>query len=114
MNHLSRPWRWRHGCHLCLPSTEDLDFRRCGVHYAPEHDDIYWQNLSQPRWWWWVKAIVLNTCLFILLFLFTTPSVIMNLLEEYRYQQAVEQLNSPILVNVMPVILLFLFSTLLP
>ncbi|ELU01757.1 hypothetical protein CAPTEDRAFT_195188 [Capitella teleta] len=113
--HMARMKHCRQRCVqlACYPGGT-LDVRRCAVYYAPEPEDVNWQNLSHSRCFWWFKAVIVNVILCMILFIFTTPSVIMNLLDELRYRKALEALNSPALVNIVPVFLLLLFSSLLP
>lgn len=104
------------GAHNPHPSSVS---RELGVHnwvvkYAPSPDNIYWENLSVSDAVWWMKAILINTILTLLLFFLTTPSIIMNLLNQANYKKAVEELHNPLLVQFVPTLILWAISALLP
>ena len=51
------------------------------------------ENLSVSPAVWWMKAICVNFLLFLLLFFFTTPSLVLNLLNQGGYKKAVAELH---------------------
>ena len=59
----------------------------CLLPSSPRH------NLAATDLWWWLKAAILNLGLMFFLFLFTTPAVFMNLLDEWRYKDALNAIN---------------------
>uniref|UniRef100_S4RZZ4 CSC1/OSCA1-like cytosolic domain-containing protein n=1 Tax=Petromyzon marinus TaxID=7757 RepID=S4RZZ4_PETMA len=113
---LEVPGIWR-GC-LGSPKTSSfgdmLRSKHWGVKYAPDPNSIIWENLTVQGFSWWVKVIVLNTFLFILLFFFSTPSIVVNTIDKFNVTKPVESLNSPIITQFLPTLLLWTFSSLLP
>ncbi|XP_060118052.1 calcium permeable stress-gated cation channel 1 isoform X2 [Heteronotia binoei] len=85
-----------------------------GVRYAPAPNDIIWENLSVCGASWWVRFILLNICLFILLFFLTTPAIIVNTMDMFNVTRPVESLKNPIVTQFFPTLLLWAFSVFLP
>ncbi|NWR71275.1 CSC1 protein, partial [Centropus unirufus] len=85
-----------------------------GVCYAPAPSDIIWENLSVRGTSWWVRFILLNICLFVLLFFLTTPAIIVNTMDMFNVTQPVESLKNPIITQFFPTLLLWAFSVFLP
>ncbi|XP_072842572.2 osmosensitive cation channel TMEM63C isoform X2 [Pogona vitticeps] len=85
-----------------------------GVSYAPAPSDIIWENLSVHGALWWVRFVLLNICLFILLFFLTTPAIIVNTMDLFNVTQPVESLKNPIVTQFFPTLLLWAFSVFLP
>ncbi|XP_077179434.1 osmosensitive cation channel TMEM63C isoform X1 [Paroedura picta] len=85
-----------------------------GVKYAPAPNDIIWENLSVRGPSWWVRFILLNICLFILLFFLTTPAIIVNTMDMFNVTRPVESLKNPIVTQFFPTLLLWAFSVFLP
>ncbi|XP_042299372.1 calcium permeable stress-gated cation channel 1 [Sceloporus undulatus] len=85
-----------------------------GVSYAPAPNDIIWENLSVRGASWWVRFVLLNICLFILLFFLTTPAIIVNTMDMFNVTQPVESLKNPIVTQFFPTLLLWAFSVFLP
>ncbi|XP_053234612.1 calcium permeable stress-gated cation channel 1 isoform X4 [Podarcis raffonei] len=85
-----------------------------GVSYAPAPNDIIWENLSVSGASWWVRFVVLNICLFILLFFLTTPAIIVNTMDMFNVTRPVESLKNPIVTQFFPTLLLWAFSVFLP
>ncbi|XP_053139916.1 calcium permeable stress-gated cation channel 1 [Hemicordylus capensis] len=85
-----------------------------GVSYAPSPNDIIWENLSVRGSLWWVRFILLNICLFILLFFLTTPAIIVSTMDMFNVTQPVESLKNPIITQFFPTLLLWAFSVFLP
>uniref|UniRef100_A0A8D0GWU8 Transmembrane protein 63C n=1 Tax=Sphenodon punctatus TaxID=8508 RepID=A0A8D0GWU8_SPHPU len=85
-----------------------------GVHYAPAPNDIIWENLSVHGMSWWVRFILLNICLFILLFFLTTPAIIVNTMDMFNVTRPMESLKNPIVTQFFPTLLLWAFSVFLP
>ncbi|XP_064621129.1 calcium permeable stress-gated cation channel 1-like [Lineus longissimus] len=94
--------------------SSELQVYDWSVQYAPAPDNIYWENLSVDPLWWWTKAIVINLVLTILLFFLTTPSIIMNSLDEIKYKKELEQTHSAIIVQFVPTLILWTISALMP
>ncbi|XP_062433122.1 calcium permeable stress-gated cation channel 1 isoform X4 [Rhea pennata] len=84
------------------------------VCYAPAPSDIIWENLSVRGTSWWVRFILLNICLFILLFFLTTPAIIVNTMDMFNVTRPVESLKNPIITQFFPTLLLWAFSVFLP
>uniref|UniRef100_A0A8C0JFW0 Transmembrane protein 63C n=1 Tax=Chelonoidis abingdonii TaxID=106734 RepID=A0A8C0JFW0_CHEAB len=85
-----------------------------GVRYAPAPSDIIWENLSVRGTSWWVRFVLLNFCLFILLFFLTTPAIIVNTIDMFNVTRPVESLKNPVLTQFFPTLLLWAFSVFLP
>ncbi|XP_051544168.1 CSC1-like protein 1 isoform X2 [Myxocyprinus asiaticus] len=94
-------------------STE-LRVRRWKVSYAPNPHNIYWENLSVRGWRWWLRCLLLNIALFILLFFLTTPSIIISTMDKFNVTKPIHYLNSAVISQFFPTILLWTFSALLP
>uniref|UniRef100_A0A803XPV5 Transmembrane protein 63C n=1 Tax=Meleagris gallopavo TaxID=9103 RepID=A0A803XPV5_MELGA len=72
------------------------------------------ENLSVRGTSWWVRFILLNICLFILLFFLTTPAIIVNTMDMFNVTRPVESLKNPIVTQFFPTLLLWAFSVFLP
>ncbi|XP_033110463.1 CSC1-like protein 2 [Anneissia japonica] len=84
------------------------------VDYAPWPDDIIWESLSVSTLKWWISVIIVNLFLFLVLFFLTTPSVILTSLDSTNYQNAIDNLNSAVISQFLPTLLLLMFAALLP
>lgn len=51
------------------------------------------ENLSVRGMSWWLRFILLNICLFILLFFLTTPAIIVNTMDMFNVTRPVESLK---------------------
>lgn len=51
------------------------------------------ENLSVRGTSWWVRFILLNICLFVLLFFLTTPAIIVNTMDMFNVTHPVESLK---------------------
>ncbi|KAG2457520.1 CSC1 protein, partial [Polypterus senegalus] len=80
-----------------------------GVQYAPAPNDIIWENLSVRGTKWWIRCILVNLCLFLLLFFLTTPAIIVNTMDKFNVTRP-----NPIVTQFFPTLLLWAFSVLLP
>ena len=49
---------------------------------APLAGDIIWEHLSVDNESWWVRAVLINTLLFIFVLFITTPAVVLSTLQE--------------------------------
>ncbi|NXY30201.1 CSC1 protein, partial [Pomatorhinus ruficollis] len=72
------------------------------------------ENLSVRGTSWWVRFILLNICLFVLLFFLTTPAIIVNTMDMFNVTHPVESLKNPIITQFFPTLLLWAFSVFLP
>lgn len=52
------------------------------VSQAPFAGDIIWEHLSVDNESWWVRAVLINTLLFIFVLFLTTPAVVLSTLQE--------------------------------
>ncbi|XP_058273713.1 CSC1-like protein 1 isoform X1 [Hemibagrus wyckioides] len=95
-------------------SSELLKVKQWSVSYATHPNNIYWENLSMPRWVWWARVLLLNTLLFILLFFLTTPSIVISTIDKFNVTKPIHYLNSAIISQFFPTLLLWSFSALLP
>ncbi|GAA6102605.1 CSC1-like protein 1 isoform X1 [Tachysurus ichikawai] len=95
-------------------SSEQLNVKQWSVSYATHPNNIYWENLSMPSWWWWTRYLVLNIVLFILLFFLTTPSIVISTIDKFNVTKPIHYLNSAVISQFFPTLLLWSFSALLP
>ncbi|XP_061700561.1 calcium permeable stress-gated cation channel 1 [Syngnathoides biaculeatus] len=94
--------------------TTVVQSHQWGVRYAPASSDIIWENLSVYGSHWWLRCVLLNILLFLLLFFLTTPAIIVNTMDKFNVTRPVESLQSPIITQFFPTLLLWVFSALLP
>uniref|UniRef100_A0A8C2NRD0 Transmembrane protein 63C n=1 Tax=Capra hircus TaxID=9925 RepID=A0A8C2NRD0_CAPHI len=81
---------------------------------APHPRDIIWKHLSVRRFHWWARFIAINTFLFFLFFFLTTPAIIMNTIDLYNVTRPIENLQSPIVTQFFPSVLLWAFTVTMP
>ncbi|XP_037001144.2 calcium permeable stress-gated cation channel 1 [Artibeus jamaicensis] len=111
---------------------EDYKYIQCGVYpqqssvttvirsyrwrvtLAPHPKDIVWKNLSIRRFHWWARFITINTFLFFLFFFLTTPAIIINTFDLYNVTRPIEKLQSPIVTQFFPSLMLWAFTVILP
>ncbi|XP_033873212.1 CSC1-like protein 2 isoform X2 [Acipenser ruthenus] len=96
------------------PYSESLHVHDWTVIYAPDPQNVYWENLSLGGLSWWVRCLVINCVLFLLLFFLTTPAIIITTMDKFNVTKPVEYLNNPIITQFFPTLLLWSFSALLP
>eukprot|EP00095_Tigriopus_kingsejongensis_P008456 snap_masked-scaffold18_size714446-processed-gene-1.9 protein:Tk08456 transcript:snap_masked-scaffold18_size714446-processed-gene-1.9-mRNA-1 annotation:"hypothetical protein L798_12217" len=88
--------------------------KRWKVSYAPNPDDIYWENLSVERRFLLFKKIVINIGLFIITFFLTTPEYLVSQ-TDYIVKLFGESLALPSgLVDFLPTIMLWGFTAFMP
>ncbi|XP_034040196.1 CSC1-like protein 2 isoform X2 [Thalassophryne amazonica] len=107
------------GCHCRRePKRSQLSSRlhtsNWTVSYAPDPQNVYWEHLSLGGVSWWARCLVINCVLFILLFFLTTPAIIISTMDKFNVTKPVEYLNTPIITQFFPTLLLWSFSALLP
>ncbi|ERE72850.1 calcium permeable stress-gated cation channel 1 [Cricetulus griseus] len=81
---------------------------------APHPKDIIWKHLSIRRFQWWTRFIAINTSLFILFFFLTTPAIIINTIDMYNVTRPIENLQSPVVTQFFPSVLLWAFTVIMP
>nr|XP_031535149.1 calcium permeable stress-gated cation channel 1 isoform X2 [Vicugna pacos] len=84
------------------------------VTLAPHPKDIIWKHLSVRRFHWWARFIAINTFLFFLFFFLTTPAIIINTIDMYNVTRPIEKLQSPIVTQFFPSLLLWAFTVIMP
>ncbi|KAG8514351.1 Calcium permeable stress-gated cation channel 1 [Galemys pyrenaicus] len=84
------------------------------VSLAPHPKDIIWKHLSVRRFHWWARFVLINTSLFFLFFFLTTPAIIMNTIDMYNVTRPIENLQSPVVTQFFPSLLLWAFTVILP
>uniref|UniRef100_A0A8C6H0Z5 Transmembrane protein 63c n=1 Tax=Mus spicilegus TaxID=10103 RepID=A0A8C6H0Z5_MUSSI len=84
------------------------------VAHAPHPKDIIWKHLSIRRFSWWTRFIAINTFLFFLFFFLTTPAIIINTIDIYNVTRPIEKLQSPIVTQFFPSVLLWAFTVTMP
>uniref|UniRef100_A0A4X2KAK2 Transmembrane protein 63B n=1 Tax=Vombatus ursinus TaxID=29139 RepID=A0A4X2KAK2_VOMUR len=94
--------------------SDSLNISNWTVSFAPDPQNIYWENLSIRGFTWWFRCLIINVVLFILLFFLTTPAIIITTMDKFNVTKPVEFLNNPIITQFFPTLLLWCFSALLP
>ncbi|CAL8313659.1 unnamed protein product [Lota lota] len=94
--------------------SASLKVKRWKVCFAPHPMNIYWENLSVQGVRWWVRCLILNFFLILLLTFFTTPSIIISTMDKFNVTQPISYLNSAVVSQFFPTLLLWSFSALLP
>ncbi|XP_076016246.1 CSC1-like protein 1 isoform X2 [Genypterus blacodes] len=105
-------------CCRRLPQTssksESLEVNKWTVNYAPHTKNVYWDNLSVRGFCWFLRCVLLNIALFFLLTFLTTPAIIISTMDKFNVTKPIYYLNSPIISQFFPTLLLWSFSALLP
>uniref|UniRef100_A0A673VW00 Transmembrane protein 63A n=1 Tax=Salmo trutta TaxID=8032 RepID=A0A673VW00_SALTR len=91
-----------------------LKVRNWRVDYAPHPRNVYWDNLSVQGFRWWFRCLLLNFFLFFLLTFLTTPSIIISTIDKFNVTKPIYYLNSAVVSQFFPTLLLWSFSALLP
>ncbi|XP_073772163.1 transmembrane protein 63Bb isoform X1 [Danio rerio] len=94
--------------------SDGLHVYNWSVSYAPDPQNVRWENLSLGGVSWWLRCFIINCILFILLFFLTTPAIIISTMDKFNVTKPVEYLNNPIVTQFFPTLLLWAFSALLP
>ncbi|XP_034018309.1 CSC1-like protein 1 [Thalassophryne amazonica] len=94
--------------------SKALKVTKWRVSYAPLPRNVYWENLSVQGFYWFMRCVLLNFALFFLLTFLTTPSIIINTMDKFNVTKPIDSLNSPIISQFFPTLLLWAFSALLP
>ncbi|XP_044025397.1 CSC1-like protein 1 isoform X2 [Siniperca chuatsi] len=95
-------------------NCETLKVNRWRVSFAPHPKNVYWDNLSVRGFRWFMRYMMLNFFLFFLLTFLTTPTIIINTIDKFNVTKPIQYLNSPIISQFFPTLLLWSFSALLP
>ncbi|XP_061785779.1 CSC1-like protein 1 [Nerophis lumbriciformis] len=98
------------------PSTNSggLKVKKWRVSFAPHPRNVYWDHLSVQGFFWIIRYMMLNFLLFFLLTFLTTPTIIINTIDKFNVTNPIHNLNSPIVSQFFPTLLLWSFSALLP
>uniref|UniRef100_A0A673HBH5 Transmembrane protein 63B n=1 Tax=Sinocyclocheilus rhinocerous TaxID=307959 RepID=A0A673HBH5_9TELE len=94
--------------------SDSLHVSNWSVIYAPDPQNVRWENLSLGGVSWWLRCFIINCILFLLLFFLTTPAIIISTMDKFTVTKPVEYLNNPIITQFFPTLLLWAFSALLP
>nr|CAI5838054.1 unnamed protein product [Callosobruchus analis] len=82
---------------------------------APSPIDINWENLEISYRHWYLKAIIINSILFIVLFFLTTPLIVVNiLLNSTSAQEFFFKKVSPLLSEFLPTLMMLSMSATMP
>ncbi|KAL2082111.1 hypothetical protein ACEWY4_021929 [Coilia grayii] len=95
-------------------NSATLGVREWTITRAVHPNNIYWENLSVKGFRWWLRFLLINVLLFLLLFFLTTPSIIISTIDKMNVAKPISYLNSPIISQFFPTLLLWTFSALLP
>ncbi|XP_041831990.1 CSC1-like protein 1 [Melanotaenia boesemani] len=98
------------------PSSKSkiLKVNKWRVSFAPHPKSVYWENLSVRGFYWVFRYVMINFLLFFLLTFLTTPTIIINTIDKFNVTKPIYYLNSPIISQFFPTLLLWSFSALLP
>uniref|UniRef100_A0A673CG23 CSC1-like protein 1 n=1 Tax=Sphaeramia orbicularis TaxID=375764 RepID=A0A673CG23_9TELE len=105
---------------LCGPEPQPSSFsgalkvKKWTVSYAPPPKNVFWANLSVQGFAWYIRYAMLNVFLFVLLTFLTTPTIIIHTLDRFDVTKPIYYLNSPIISQFFPTLMLWSFSALLP
>ncbi|KAJ8009189.1 hypothetical protein DPEC_G00086320 [Dallia pectoralis] len=91
-----------------------LKVRHWRVDYAPHPGNVYWENLSVQGFRWWFRCLLLNVSVFVLLTFLTTPSIVISTIDKFNVTKPIYYLNSAVVSQFFPTLLLWTFSALLP
>ncbi|KAM9704325.1 CSC1-like protein 1 [Menidia menidia] len=91
-----------------------LKVNKWRVSVAPHPKSVYWENLSVHGFRWFFRYVMINFFLFFLLTFLTTPTIIINTIDKFNATKSIDYLNSPIISQFFPTLLLWSFSALLP
>ncbi|KAM7158692.1 calcium permeable stress-gated cation channel 1 isoform 1-T2 [Molossus nigricans] len=94
--------------------TSTIRSYRWRVAFAPHPKDIIWKHLSIRRFHWWARFIAINTFLFFFFFFLTTPAIIINTIDMYNVTRPIEKLQSPIVTQFFPSLMLWAFTVIMP
>ncbi|XP_034555109.1 CSC1-like protein 1 [Notolabrus celidotus] len=93
---------------------ETLKVNKWWVSFAPHPKNVFWENLSVRGFRWFIRYLMLNFFLFFLLTFLTTPTIIISTMNKFNVTRPIYYLNSPIITQFFPTLLLWAFSALLP
>uniref|UniRef100_A0A8C0H2J1 Transmembrane protein 63A n=1 Tax=Chelonoidis abingdonii TaxID=106734 RepID=A0A8C0H2J1_CHEAB len=94
--------------------SKELCISNWNVTYATYPENICWNNFSVRGLRWWFRWFCINLLLFIVLFFLTTPSIIISTMDKFNVTKPIRYLNTPIISQFFPTLLLWSFSALLP
>nr|XP_046228845.1 CSC1-like protein 1 isoform X2 [Scatophagus argus] len=95
-------------------NSNTLKVNKWRVSFAPHPKNVFWDNLSVRGFSWFTRYMMLNFFLFFLLTFLTTPSIIISTIDKFNVTKPIYYLNSPIISQFFPSLLLWSFSALLP
>ncbi|KAM8726302.1 CSC1-like protein 1 [Acanthopagrus schlegelii] len=95
-------------------NSKALKVNKWRVDFAPHPKNVYWDNLSVRGFSWYMRYVMINFFLFFLLTFLTTPTIIINTIDKFNVTKPIYYLNSPIITQFFPTLLLWSFSALLP
>ncbi|KAJ1148784.1 hypothetical protein NDU88_001610 [Pleurodeles waltl] len=94
--------------------NKELCTAHWSVVYATYPENIYWGNLSVQGPIWWLRWFAINLVISVVLFFLTTPSIVISTVDKFNVTKPIQYLNSPIISQFFPTVLLWSFSSLLP
>ncbi|KAM9851166.1 CSC1-like protein 2 [Aulostomus maculatus] len=109
------------GCHCqrkpgCSHLSGKLQTYKWKVCYAPDPQNIFWENLAVGGFLWWSRFAIINLILFAIIFSLTIPSIVVNNMDKIfsLLHDGEEYINNPLLTQVLPALLLWILSNILP
>jgi len=90
--------------------------RKWSVRYAPPPEDIYWENITNSHTLYVLKAVAVNIFVFLMLFFFTSPPIILSQMDVFLHLKSIGQsMSLPEKINdFVPTLMLWSLSALLP
>ncbi|XP_055328537.1 calcium permeable stress-gated cation channel 1-like [Paramacrobiotus metropolitanus] len=81
---------------------------------APSAPFVSWENLSMAGWKWWLRAIAINTAVFLFFFFLGTPAVVLNALSLNKLDWFQSFASLPLISQFLPSLLLLTVAGLIP
>lgn len=82
--------------------------------HATNPSDIIWENLSIQPGMWYIRAILVNFCLFIVLFFLTTPAYVVNLFNTMFAKPESMSAFGSVIFEFLPTLLLWTMAAVMP
>ncbi|KAL7677616.1 hypothetical protein ACOME3_003852 [Neoechinorhynchus agilis] len=108
-------------CSSTTPVDIDNEYgvKKWVVKYATEANNVQWESMSEHGFMWYLRIILLNCSLFYLAIILSTPSMVLNTIDKMLTSTEAININvssflPTFFINILPVILLQMTSSVLP
>uniref|UniRef100_A0A7N9ALD1 Transmembrane protein 63A n=1 Tax=Mastacembelus armatus TaxID=205130 RepID=A0A7N9ALD1_9TELE len=91
-----------------------LNVKKWRVSFAPHPKNVYWESLSVRGFPWYARYVMINFFVLLLFTFLTTPTIVISAIDMFNVTKPIQSLNSPIISQFFPTLLLWSFSALLP